>query len=109
LAVLAVVLARFEFRSKVLWGHWLAWVGDISYSLYLTHFFALSIFVQLLNRWGGDLKTWPLGCAVLFLVLTMSGAALSYRLIEQPSRRYFGRQWKSWRDKKWAVAEDVNV
>jgi len=58
--VLAFFIAGAYFSRKMLRNDWLEsaipqWLGKVSYSLYLSHFLVLIIFVKLLGPWGGVL------------------------------------------------------
>jgi peptidoglycan/LPS O-acetylase OafA/YrhL len=59
----------------------LGYIGDISYSLYLTHYVWLQLPAQLPN----PLTTWP--WRLLELGGTFASAVLSYHLLENPIRR----------------------
>lgn len=69
----------------------LAYLGDISYSLYLSHFFTLAIFVRLYTTWNATIPVpnW-LAAAVLF-ALCVAVAQLCYKFIEAPAGRMFFR------------------
>lgn len=59
-----------------------AFLGNISYSLYLTHWIAAAIVL----RFGWPLFfQWP-----LYIVIALSGAWVSFRFFEDPMRRRFG-------------------
>jgi len=65
----------------------IAWLGDISYSLYLLHFPILSLFVFILGTTGvanGGKFLLVLACTV---PTTLAAATLSYNLVEVPSIR----------------------
>ncbi|MEU7891325.1 acyltransferase [Nonomuraea sp. NPDC049152] len=68
----------------------LAWLGMISYSLYLLHHPLLKAFITV----TGDLRWVPLpmqvSMAALFLVLVVGASWLTYRFVEIPMQR-FGR------------------
>lgn len=66
----------------------LAWSGDISYSLYLSHFFTMAIFQRLVVKLDLAATMPPSLIALLFFAMAVGVAAVSYSLIEQPSRRY---------------------
>ena len=72
-----------------------AWVGDRSYSLYLSHFFAISIFSKIYFHYLINLSV-PAWLSGLGLFLTCIAAAhICFVLIEQPARialnAYFAR------------------
>lgn len=67
-------------------------LGDISYSLYLSHFFCLALFVRMQDRSSLLNQGFnPLSLA-LFTLLVLLVAELCYRCIEEPARRYFSRR-----------------
>lgn len=68
------------------------WLGDISYSLYLSHFFTVAFFVRLQKRFTlvGD-GFGPL-TLIAFATLALLVAAFCYRFIEQPAKRTFARK-----------------
>lgn len=80
--------------SRMLSSRPLVWLGNISYSIYLVHFFALS-FVQFICRSVTGARVGDLLGAeesVLFLfalcVIVMLIASSTYRFIEEPARLY---------------------
>ena len=97
LIVAGVVLAP-KSRARSMPGLALrvgAWVGDRSYSLYLSHFFAISIFSKIYFHYLINLSV-PAWLSGLGLFLTCIAAAhICYVLIEQPTRialnAYFAR------------------
>jgi peptidoglycan/LPS O-acetylase OafA/YrhL len=60
------------------------YIGDISYSTYLVHFFLWTVFKLLLVV---DPRNVPLAMMALFLASTFAGSAILYRLVEQPGRK----------------------
>ena len=70
----------------------LAWFGDISYSLYLSHFFTLALFVRLQKRFDLLGDSFGLPTMALFLLLVLLVAAACYYGIEEPARRFFARR-----------------
>ena len=63
----------------------LAWLGDISYSLYLIHWPALALARNVLIGDPEAIQHWQ-GLALLIIVCSVPIAWLSYRLVEQPFR-----------------------
>jgi peptidoglycan/LPS O-acetylase OafA/YrhL len=92
IAVLALVVQ--QPRSLVVRGlQWrpLAYIGTVSYGVYLLHKIALHAVHMVAGRVGGGLE--PLLVFALGLALSIALAGLSYRFFEQPILR-----WKSrWR------------
>ncbi len=64
----------------------LMFLGNASYSLYLSHVFSLGLARDLWLRLGLERDGLPyaVGFAIFSMVLVLAGAALSYRLIEAP-------------------------
>lgn len=61
-------------------------IGDISYSLYLSHFFVLAIFVRLYDILDRKISIDPwIACGAIFL-LCLLVAQVCYMLIENPTR-----------------------
>ncbi|AMJ61042.1 acyltransferase family protein [Bosea sp. PAMC 26642] len=88
-AVLLVIgFLEFETLAKAHIVRPAVYLGDISYSLYLTHVIALpvltAVFLQVLNRFHYDLSAIYLPVAVL--VAVMAGG-LTYALVEMPLTR----------------------
>lgn len=67
----------------------LHWLGEISYSTYLSHFLLFIVFKMLFV--GPDL-TVGLGKLALFLLLVLAASAALYRLVEQPAQRWLLRR-----------------
>jgi peptidoglycan/LPS O-acetylase OafA/YrhL len=106
-ALVLIFAAQAGPVSRLLKQRALTWLGEISYSIYLVHYvLVLAIFGGMLavgavmgfepllayrntlllkmpNPWIGDLA------AIGFLALTIGVAALTYRWIETPGRRWF--------------------
>jgi exopolysaccharide production protein ExoZ len=68
------------------------WVGDISYSLYLSHFFTLALFVRLQKRFEFLSDSFAPVTMVAFLLLVVLVAAGCYYGIEEPARKLFARR-----------------
>ncbi|WP_336786296.1 acyltransferase family protein [Paenibacillus sp. MMO-177] len=75
--------------------HWrpIAFLGKISYSLYLLHAVLLLTFIYMLNN---IMPIWAI--EIIVLITSLSGAYASYRLLEQPSMK-LGRDWTTRRDR----------
>lgn len=70
-------------------------LGDISYSLYLSHFFCLALFVRMQDRSTSLDKGFSLLSIGVFALLILLVAELCYRFIEEPSRKFFaGRRYR---------------
>ena len=68
--------------------------GRISYALYMTHAVVLLVFGKLLppDRFVGSGLATRLGVVALYLATMIVAAALTWRFVEEPSRRYLRRQ-----------------
>lgn len=89
--VAAVVLARR--RGLPLWLRPGAALGDVSYSLYLSHFFVVAVFQRAVTRSALLLSASPWLLAAIFAAAAVLMAAACYRWIEQPTRRLLTRAW----------------
>jgi peptidoglycan/LPS O-acetylase OafA/YrhL len=61
-------------------------IGELSYSIYLLHFFLVFRVARLVHERIMDISSFPLACvwAALFMVLMLIPAEISYRFIEAP-------------------------
>jgi peptidoglycan/LPS O-acetylase OafA/YrhL len=84
LATLFVILRRHEGLERASFAKALAYVGDISYSLYLVHW---PIIALLKNAWVGQEGVLPLTLRLTALGLSFLLAYLLYRFIEDPIRK----------------------
>jgi exopolysaccharide production protein ExoZ len=95
-------------RREIAYPKLLLWIGDASYSLYLTHLFIMRASWLLVNY----LPVGPAMHVVLFFVVftpgTLCFAILSYRKFEVPTMR-FGRRLLRARLSKASLAEDVST
>lgn len=72
-------------------------LGDISYSVYLSHFFSLSLFAKLQAKYGWLSDGFSWWAIVAFAALMLLTAELCYRFIELPARRHFSRRQRGLR------------
>lgn len=70
----------------------LARLGDISYSLYLSHFFTLALFVRLQQHVPALGDGFGVLSVAVFFLLAWNVAALCYRFIEEPAKVFFARR-----------------
>jgi peptidoglycan/LPS O-acetylase OafA/YrhL len=75
----------------------LLWLGDISYSLYLLHWFVLFLVTEVVRRLPEtDFAALPLGTSLSLMAamigLSLALAALSFRFIEVTGRRWLRRR-----------------
>lgn len=80
-------------------------LGDISYSLYLSHFFTLALFVRVQDRVPLLNDSFGLPALLAFALLNLIGAELCFRCIEDPARKLFARVEFGWLRSKRKVAE----
>jgi exopolysaccharide production protein ExoZ len=66
-------------------------LGDISYSLYLSHFFTLALFVRLQDRIPVLNESYGLPALAAFALLNLLVAEGCYRCIEDPARKLFAQ------------------
>lgn len=71
-------------------------LGDISYSLYLSHFFTLALFVRLQDRLPVLNESFGIPAILAFAVLNLFVAEMCYRFIEDPARNFFALADFSW-------------
>ncbi|MEY2927726.1 MAG: hypothetical protein RL367_2203 [Pseudomonadota bacterium] len=63
----------------------LVWLGEISYSTYLIHFLGWRVFKLVLVSDAAAVSPLQTG---MFMGLVLAGSVISYRLVEQPGRRW---------------------
>jgi len=85
------------YCARLLNSRPLLWLGDISYSLYLLHWFVLFLVTEVVRRLRGiDFATLPLGTSLSLMAamigLSLALAALSFRFIEITGRRWLRRR-----------------
>jgi exopolysaccharide production protein ExoZ len=95
-AAFCLVAAATLYARQQQQNPWWACVrlGDISYSLYLSHFFTVALFVRIQSKVGLLNNGFGLPAIVAFIVLSIVAAELCFRLIEEPARHYFKRRAK---------------
>jgi peptidoglycan/LPS O-acetylase OafA/YrhL len=103
LAAVVLVFARERgVVSAALRTRVFVWLGVLSYSIYMSHFFIARHVAQLLRsareagmpgtallgaeKWAGDVVV------ACYLVLVIAASALTYRFIEAPAREWFRRR-----------------
>lgn len=90
--VAAAVLTRGARSSPPALLKPLVRLGDISYSLYLSHFFTLALFVRMQKYLPPLLDGFGWLAICLFILLTWHIAALCYRFIEEPAREWIAKR-----------------
>lgn len=69
----------------------LAWLGDISYSLYLSHFFTLALFVRMQKHLPPLAEGFGVLAIAAYVLLSLLVAELCYRFVEDPARKLLSR------------------
>jgi peptidoglycan/LPS O-acetylase OafA/YrhL len=84
-----LALVKAPYYSAVLRNHVLIWVGTISYSLYLFHYFILALFHHFIGNKAGVIlaNTTDLVITILALLTSFAVAWLVYKLLETPMVR----------------------
>jgi exopolysaccharide production protein ExoZ len=86
--IMAASLNKREIASSAVTRPF-ARLGDISYSLYLSHFFTLALFVRLQDRIPVLNESYGLPALAAFALLNLLVAEGCYRCIEDPARKLF--------------------
>lgn len=63
---------------------WLAWLGAVSYSVYLLHYVVIYLFSRVIVELGDNPMTQRLGFAVVYLATLLGLSYLCYRFVEVP-------------------------
>jgi peptidoglycan/LPS O-acetylase OafA/YrhL len=87
--ILCAVFVRFK-KPKTIFGKFLSYLGDSSYSLYLTHIFWMAAYGLVLRKlYDFSLEVhWQILLAMAVLILCYVSSWLSYRLFEVPVSQY---------------------
>ncbi len=83
-AVSLLLVCLLWTRFNPLASRPLIWLGDISYSVYMTHFLLFLLIKMAFGVAGADL---PAQALALYIVATLGLSALLYRLVERPAQR----------------------
>lgn len=110
-ALLAAAAVCLEQNGRVgLSARW-KFLGDASYSLYLTHLLPIILFRKVWTL--GHLPTHGLGNALIFIaasmILAILGASVTYSYFERPMLNYLRRRLDSWRRRSELIAEPQNI
>ncbi|MEV4178695.1 acyltransferase [Nonomuraea sp. NPDC049709] len=86
---LTILLAAVTFAAAMAWRArrvpaLLAWLGAISYSLYLVHLPILLVIMQVAGEMRWSPPPLQIGVGVLFLALLLPASWLSHRFLERP-------------------------
>lgn len=88
--VLIYALAHPSNAEHILWNSRpMRFLGDISYSVYMIQFFVLAAFVHSNVHWTYITTL----CCILFTIVLVIFAYITYRFIEKPCRRYIRKRW----------------
>ena len=89
-AMLIFGLANQESRLARLLSHKsLRFLGEISYSTYMIHYFLIDVF-KLLAREDGPMSPQVL---VLYVALLLGASVVLHRVVERPSRKFLRKGW----------------
>jgi peptidoglycan/LPS O-acetylase OafA/YrhL len=97
-AVLVLALALLEQRKSLPVPRSLQFVGDISYTVYLSHILVLSVLGRLWSLAGASADSWLDNFIVLFvmLVAVITYGWVGYRLVERPTIGFSHRLRTRW-------------
>jgi exopolysaccharide production protein ExoZ len=96
-AALLVTGAVFkEKRQRVTIHSWWIFLGDASYSIYLTHSLIVTLLYEKWIQWGVAEKLMPDLLIVVSLLLTAAAGCIFYKLVELPLLRFLNRKVGSW-------------
>jgi peptidoglycan/LPS O-acetylase OafA/YrhL len=87
-ALVGLVASTSAARSNPLSSRLAVWLGEISYSTYLSHFLLWTLFKLVLVRDAADV---PLALGAVFLLATLLASIVLYRFVEVPARDRLGR------------------
>jgi peptidoglycan/LPS O-acetylase OafA/YrhL len=91
--LLVAGLVALEMHGALPRARWLARLGEVSYSLYLTHIVAIAAFFKVVALAG--LARW-VAADLLIVAAVATGTAAAfpaYRLLERPMQQYFSARW----------------
>lgn len=83
-AVSLLLVCLLWTRFNPLASRPLIWLGDISYSVYMTHYLLFLLIKMAFGAAGGDL---PAEALALYILATLGLSALLYRFVERPAQR----------------------
>jgi peptidoglycan/LPS O-acetylase OafA/YrhL len=84
-AALVFAVALGDLKSGFLNWSWLVFVGEISYSTYMIHYFVRDIFKVMLVKSG---EVTPLQDVLLAFLVILAASVPLYLLIERPAQKY---------------------
>lgn len=104
------VITLAVFGGAFAWGMWsrrtrtsrvLAWLGLISYSLYLVHYVLIQVARPVLAGLGERLPAIAeVPVVAIYLAVLVGVSWLTYRFVEMPGQRA-GRRWARWMTARW--------
>jgi peptidoglycan/LPS O-acetylase OafA/YrhL len=71
----------------------LVYLGEISYSTYMTHYFIHLVFLAVASRFFGLSEKLPLGPWLLMWALIFLSSVMSFHFVEKPARRMIRALW----------------
>lgn len=87
-AIVVILLGIYELKYSLRIPPILIYLGDASYSIYLTHFLFISAFFQLLLFFGLSVSTYLPIIMFAVLLLSVCGGYLFYSMLEKPLLNY---------------------
>jgi peptidoglycan/LPS O-acetylase OafA/YrhL len=105
-ALIAAATLYEDRQEKAMAIRPFAHLGDISYSLYLSHFFSLALFTRLQQRFDFLGEGFDPLTIIVFIILAWLVAKAFYRVIEQPARGFF--KWRQTRLVKPTLVTESN-
>lgn len=98
-AFVALAVLAFEKSSTRSVGALWNWLGNVSYSIYLLHMFAVGIVWAALRHLGiHETVTAPVLAVVIVFIISAIGGSLSFKLFEKPLNaigRDLSRKWQT--------------
>lgn len=83
-AFVALAVLSFESRAGSIYALW-SWLGNVSYSIYLLHMFAVGAVWAMLHRLGiADTVAAPFVATAIVSLVSAAGGSISYRFFEKP-------------------------
>jgi exopolysaccharide production protein ExoZ len=76
--------ASVEMQKTITWPRWLIYLGNASYSIYLTHTLFINLWMMILIRTGIANLSGPFLASILVAILSIAGGCLTYTFVERP-------------------------
>ena len=89
-ALLVAGSVSLEMQAPLKWPKWLTFLGDASYSIYLTHALFMSVWFIAMTRLGMYSYFGPLVTILIIAILSVLGSCVTYVYIERPVTAFLG-------------------